>query len=85
LALSSCDRALELDGGQGSLDARGIALAKLGRFDDAIADLNAYLLWLGQRSPSVYVLNRGPLVEEWIGALEAGTDPFDDSTLESLR
>jgi tetratricopeptide (TPR) repeat protein/transcriptional regulator with XRE-family HTH domain len=85
LALPSCDRALELDGGEGSRDARGIALAKLGRFDDAIADLNAYLLWLGQRSPSVYILNRGPQVEEWIGALEAGTDPFDDSTLESLR
>ncbi len=84
-ALPYCDRALEL-GDPGSVyDGRGIALARTGQTADAVAAFESYLLWLRALPPQAYGHFRGPQVEEWIGELEAGRDPFAESVLAALR
>ncbi len=84
-ALVHCDRAIELGLTDTVYDGRGIALAQLGRNEEAIADLTAYLKTLKVQTAGVFVRMRGPLVDEWVAELEAGRNPFDEKTLEALR
>ena len=84
-ALPHCDEAVNRDPTGASRDSRGIVYAQLGRTDEAIVELEAYLAWLGTLSPALYAEYNGPLVEGWIASLEAGENPFDDETLAELR
>ena len=84
-ALVHCDSALELGLTDTVFDGRGIALAQLGRNEEAIADLTAYLETLKAQPAVAFVRMRGPLVEEWIADLEAGRNPFYEEALEALR
>ncbi|MEZ4614154.1 MAG: hypothetical protein R2867_01380 [Caldilineaceae bacterium] len=84
-ALDFCDRAVALDPTGASRDSRAIAYSQLGRYDDAIADFEAYLTWLKAQPADLYGRYRGPLVEEWIALLAQGTNPFTPETLAALR
>jgi tetratricopeptide (TPR) repeat protein/transcriptional regulator with XRE-family HTH domain len=83
-ALPYCERAVKLDTTGGSLDSRAIVLAELGRYEEAVADLEAYLLALQAQDEAAHGRN-GSLREDWIRALRSGQDPFDRATLERLR
>ncbi|MCS6828133.1 MAG: helix-turn-helix domain-containing protein [Caldilinea sp.] len=84
-ALPYCDAAVALDPTGASFDSRAIALAQLGRYEAAAADLRAYLAWVQQEHPSLYAKYRGPRVEGWIEALERGENPFTADELALLR
>jgi tetratricopeptide (TPR) repeat protein len=85
-ALPHCDQAAALDPSGSSQDGRGIALAQLGRHDEAVTSLDAYLEWIRTlQPPTLYGRLRGPQVVEWIAALERGENPFDEETLAALR
>lgn len=84
-ALPYCDAAVALDPTGASFDSRAIALAQLGRHEEAAADLRAYLAWVQQEHPSLYAKYRGPRVEGWIEALERGENPFTADELSLLR
>ncbi|MCX6028692.1 MAG: tetratricopeptide repeat protein [Chloroflexi bacterium] len=83
-ALPYCERAVALDPTGPGRDSRGIVYAELGRYSDAIADLEAYLSALRQQDSRLYA-QYAPKREAWIVALRAGRDPFDQDTLEGLR
>jgi tetratricopeptide (TPR) repeat protein/transcriptional regulator with XRE-family HTH domain len=86
LALTNCDKAVELGDMGSSYDARGIALALQGHLDEAATSLERYLTWLKTLpQPHAYARLRGPQVEQWIAALQAGENPFDTATLATLR
>jgi hypothetical protein len=82
--LPYCERAVKLDTTGGSLDSRAIVLAELGRYEEAVADLEAYLLAWQAQDEAAHGRN-GSLREDWIRALRSGQDPFDRATLERLR
>lgn len=84
LALPHCDRAVTLDAAGLNYDSRGIVYAQLGRFEEAIADFEAFLTWLQEQPAGMYE-HYGPEREAWIKELEAGRNPFDQETLEDLR
>uniref|UniRef100_A0A7C1FJG2 Helix-turn-helix domain-containing protein n=1 Tax=Caldilinea aerophila TaxID=133453 RepID=A0A7C1FJG2_9CHLR len=84
-ALPYCDAAVALDSTGASFDSRAIALAQLGRYAEAAADLRAYLAWVQKEHPSLYAKYRGPRVEGWIKALERGENPFTADELALLR
>jgi len=85
-ALPYCNQAVALDKTGASNDSRAIAYAQLGRHAEAVADLRIYLHSLqAQASVSLYERSRGPMIEPWIGQLEAGKNPFDQALLEKLR
>jgi tetratricopeptide (TPR) repeat protein len=86
MALPHCDQAAALDPSGSSQDGRGIALAQLGRYEEAVTSLDAYLDWIRTlQPPTLYGRLRGPQVEGWIAALEWGENPFDEETLAALR
>ena len=85
-ALPHCDQAVALDSSGSSQDGRGIALAQLGRYEEAVTSLDAYLDWIRTlQPPTLYGRLRGPQVEGWIAALERGENPFDEEILAALR
>ena len=84
-SLIHCDRAFALGVDIAARDGRGIALAQLGRYDEAIIDLEAYVDGLRQQSEESYIFRRGPEVETWLEALERGEMPFTEEVLDSLR
>ena len=53
-ALPSCDQAVDRDPTGASRDSRGIVYAQLGRTDEAVIELEAYLTWLETLSPEFY-------------------------------
>jgi tetratricopeptide (TPR) repeat protein/transcriptional regulator with XRE-family HTH domain len=83
-ALPYCERAVKLDTTGAGLDSRAIVYAELGRYEEAVADLEAYLLALQAQDDTAY-RRFGPLREDWIRALRSGQDPFDRAMLERLR
>jgi tetratricopeptide (TPR) repeat protein len=84
-ALPFCDAAVAADKSGASLDSRAIALAQMGRYTEAAADLRAYLAWVSTAYPAIYAKYRGPQAEEWIKTLERGENPFTLELLETLR
>jgi tetratricopeptide (TPR) repeat protein len=84
-ALPHCNAAVAVDETGASRDSRAIALAQLGRYTEAVADLNAYLDWVRADFPDLYEKYRGSRVEAWIAALEKGENPFTAATLDALR
>jgi tetratricopeptide (TPR) repeat protein len=86
LALPNCDRAVELDPTGASHDGRGITLSQLGRYEEAIVELEAYLAWIRPLKPaSLFRRLRGPQMEQWIRMLKREQNPFDQTTLNTLR
>lgn len=84
-ALPYCDAAVTADTSGASLDSRAIALAQLGRFAEAAADLRAYLAWVQATYPALYPKYRGPQAEGWIELLDLNENPFTPEVLETLR
>ncbi len=84
-AMPVCERAVAHDPTSQSSEARGVAYALTGRTQKAIADLEAFLEWVGA-SPKdscrdLYWQSRA----DWIDQLRSGNDPFDPATLRGLR
>jgi tetratricopeptide (TPR) repeat protein len=84
-ALPHCETAVAGDATGSSFDGRAIAYGQLGRYAEAASDLKQYLLWVQAEYPDLYDKYRGPAVEEWIAALEAGENPFTSDIRAGLR
>jgi tetratricopeptide (TPR) repeat protein len=82
-ALPHCDQAVRLDTSGLSNDSRGLALALLGRHQEAISELEAFLVKLEEHDPEAYQ-RFAPSRQIWIEALKSGQNPFDAGTLSSL-
>ena len=82
--LPFCDAAVRGDAGGRNREARAIVLAQLGKFPDAVNDLQLFTDWLA-RQPASLRARYGATRAEWLGALRAGKNPFDEATLEKLR
>ena len=79
-AMYACDLAVELDPSNGAVrDSRGVARALTGDFSGAIEDFQAFITW-GQGSSENIELR-----QEWVQALENGTNPIDEAVLEIIR
>jgi tetratricopeptide (TPR) repeat protein len=83
-ALPYCERAVALDASGASRDSRAVVYAEMGRYAEAIADLEAYLLALQTQDSEAY-RRSGPVRRAWIQELKNGRDPFDRTTLDRLR
>jgi tetratricopeptide (TPR) repeat protein len=83
-ALPYCERAVTLDTTGASRDSRAIVYAELGRYTEAVTDLEAYLGAMQAQDPAIYQRN-GPARREWIRMLKNGQNPFDGATLDRLR
>lgn len=83
LVLPACERAVALSPDESQFrDSRGLARALTGDPAGAIDDFGAYVGWTRKSHPE------SPLIakrEAWIGALRAGTLPFDAEVLAELR
>jgi tetratricopeptide (TPR) repeat protein len=81
--LDACEQAVALAPEHGGIrDSRGLAKALTGDFEGAIEDFKYYVEWAkNDLRPEDERLKR----VEWISALEAGKNPFDQATLEILR
>jgi len=85
-ALPYCDEAVANDKTGASRDSRAIVYTQLGRYAEAAADFDAYLVWIkATYSSRLYTRYRGPLVEAWIEAVNQGENPFTEELLNSLR
>lgn len=82
-ALPHCDSAVELDPTGYSNDSRGLSLALLGEFDEAVAEFEFFLNRLEAEDKAGYD-RYSPSRLEWIAALQAGENPFDEATLQAL-
>ena len=82
-AMPHCDRAVELDPSGYSNDSRGLALALLGRFDEAVEEFQYFLDRLELEDEAAYH-RFSPSRLEWMAALQAGSNPFDETTLREL-
>lgn len=83
-AMPHCDRAVALDPSGMSNDSRGLALALLGRHDEAAAEFERFLAALRAVDPDSYD-HFAPTRQAWITDLRAGQNPFDAATLRLLR
>jgi hypothetical protein len=83
--MDACGQAVELAPGSAAYrDSRGIARALIGDPAGAIDDFTFYIAWAKQDDAEG---NKDAITrrEEWIAALRAGNNPFDDKTLKALR
>jgi hypothetical protein len=79
----ACDRALELAPENDDFrDSRGIARALLGDFEGAIEDFEAFLAVARELGYPEEMLDQR---QEWIEALRAGINPFNEALLATLR
>jgi tetratricopeptide (TPR) repeat protein len=82
-ALPHCDRSLALDPSGNHYDSRGLALALLGRYEEAAQDFQLALDLLEHQDPERYLA----FVDSrsaWIDTLSGGASPFNDGILQSL-
>ncbi|MDD5321857.1 MAG: TIR domain-containing protein [Methylococcales bacterium] len=63
-------------------DSRGVARALTGNTRGAIEDFQAFVAWAMKEKIDVALRKRR---EDWIIALKAGKNPFDEATLKKLR
>jgi tetratricopeptide (TPR) repeat protein len=81
--LAACDRAVALDEDNAYfLDSRGLARAQAGDLTGAVQD---YELFVKEATETFWANAMIQRRREWIAELQAGRNPFDDSTLEYLR
>ena len=82
-ALPSCDAAVAADPTAFSRDSRGLTYALLGRTEEAIVDFEAFAAWAEEQPGGTDA--HYARCKEWIEALRAGHNPFDEETLKALR
>ncbi len=82
-ALPYCKRAVSLDPSGAYIESLAITHAKLGQYEEAITELEAYLKYLRSNSPEEFE-NESTLVYSWIDLLEAQVDPFDRETILAI-
>lgn len=82
--LDACEQAVTLSDGTDNgnyRDSRGVALAEAGRYQEAIADFEAYIDWAQTQGDEERIAQR----REWIEALRADQNPFTPEVLDSIR
>jgi hypothetical protein len=85
IVLPACERAVNLaPEAERAMcrDSRGLARALTGDYAGALEDFRAFVEW--SRANDAYE-RYGAKREAWIADLEAGGNPFDEETLESLH
>jgi tetratricopeptide (TPR) repeat protein len=82
-ALAHCDKAVAMDTSGYSNDSRGLALALLGRYEEAAQEFERFLARLEAEDPALYA-RYAPSRQRWIAALKSGQSPFDQELLNSL-
>jgi tetratricopeptide (TPR) repeat protein len=82
-ALPYCDRAVAMNPSGYTNDSRGLALALLGRYEEAAQEFRNFLSTLVSHNPTAYQYF-APTRSAWIEALQDGRNPFDEETLETL-
>ena len=82
-ALPHCDLAVEMNPSGYTNDSRGLALALLGRYEEAAQEFQNFLDFLEIEEPIAYQ-HFIPTRSEWIISLEDGQNPFDAETLQAL-
>ena len=93
LVLETCEQAVTLsDGAPKIRDSRGVARSLTGDTAGAIEDFEAFVDLLKQQAVFDSASNKirtydtdGRQREEWIAALKAGKNPFDEEMLKALR
>lgn len=81
--LFACENGIFLNPTDGNIrDSRGVARALLGDYEGAIEDFQFFIEWAADEPDSEADV---ALRQEWIAALQAGQNPFDEETLEMLR
>lgn len=83
-AMPYCDEAIKLDTTGNSDDSRGLALALLGRSEEAVTEFERFLELSKTNDPQAYA-RYAPTRESWVEALKRGQNPFDAQTLQGLR
>ena len=83
-ALPYCESAVATDPTALSRDSRGLTYALLGRTEEAISDLEAFVAWLVTQ-PEDTQTRYGPSRQAWLEALRSGRNPFSKKTLQALR
>ena len=78
---SYCRRAVDLQPENGNYrDSRGVMLAMMGEFDEAVESFEFYIQWAAERGlPEERLVLR----MAWIDALKAGDNPFEDEALRA--
>jgi hypothetical protein len=78
-----CDRAVAASPGDGLFqDSRGLARALTGDLTGAATDFKGFVAWAPTRGIDEERIAKR---REWIAALEAGRNPFNEATLQALR
>ena len=80
--MPACEEAVSLSSSPGFRDSRGLARALTGATKGAIEDFQAFVDW--SKLNGLYD-TQGKRREDWIAALQQGKNPFDQTTLDSLR
>lgn len=80
--LPACDHAIEIREQDGSVrDSRAVALALLGKYDEAAKGFEFYVEWAGRNGrPPDRIEKR----LQWISELRQGRNPIDEDTLKGL-
>ncbi len=79
IVIFACEKAVALAPNDGGiLDSRGLARTLTGDTQGAIADFKAFIEWTGDKDDKAQR-------QDWIQALESGTNPFTPEVLEELR
>ena len=84
--IDACEQAVTLAPNNGGIiDSRGLARALTGDYAGAIEDFQFYIKWAEDTPRSFQSDEDIALRKAWIAALEAGQNPFDDTTLQAMR
>jgi hypothetical protein len=78
-ALPYCEQAVEIDPAGYILDSRGLVYAMLGKYPEAASDFEAAL------NAETFYGDEITQRQEWVSALNAGTNPITDEVLAQLR
>lgn len=84
-AMPHCDEAVANDASGSTRDARGLALAELGRLDEATADFEQYLAWLDTQPEAWSELNNRHIYEDILDGLRSGENRLTPEILAQLR
>ncbi len=84
VALSYCERAVDLDASGYSHDSRGLAYALLGRYDEAASDFEYFLAQTIALDADALTSFEASRVL-WIEFLRQGDSPFSEAVLAELR
>jgi tetratricopeptide (TPR) repeat protein len=84
-ALPHCDEAVSHDASGSTREARGLALAELGRLDEARKDLEQYVAWLDTQPAAWSELNSRQVYEHLLEGLRAGENRVTPALLDQLR